>query len=205
MLVSGLVRRFDTARGFGFVDAEDGQGDVLLHVNVLRRFGVGFVARGWWIRARAELTARGRRAVEVLEVRAPGPETPPPGAGPLEPARVKWFDRDRGFGFVNVYGQREDVFLHMTTLREHGFEAVAEGIAVAVRVAPGPLGPTVCEVRSWDHVNRPRGRRRAPHRPVALAAGRRRPAVRDDLDLLAAAAALRILMSGAQHGPRGWP
>jgi CspA family cold shock protein len=205
MLVSGLVKRFDTARGFGFVEAEDGKGDVLLHVKELRAFGVSFVARGWWVRVRVEPTARGRKAVEVLDVRPPGPEKPLPGAGPLEPARVRWFDRDLGFGFVNVYGQPEDVFLHRSTLRDHGFDAVAEGNAIAVRVTAGPDGPLVCEVRSWDYVNRLRGRRRTSQRPIALPAGRLGPAVRGELNLRAAAAALRMLQAGVRHGPRGWP
>jgi CspA family cold shock protein len=205
MLISGLVKRFDTAKGFGFVDADDGKGDVLLHVKELRAFGASFVARGWWVRARVELTARGRKAVEVLEVRPPGPEKPLPAAGPLEPARVRWFDRGMGFGFVNVYGRPEDVFLHMSVLQEHGFEAVAEGNAIAVRVAAGPHGPMACEVRSWDYVNRLRGRRRSSHRPIALPTGRLGPAVPGHVSPLAAAAALRMLRAGVQHGPRGWP
>ena len=45
-------------------------------------------------------------------------------AGPLEPARVKWFDRVKGFGFVNIYGRPEDVFLHMETLRQYGYGEV---------------------------------------------------------------------------------
>ena len=147
MLASGVfewfvVKWFDPAKGFGFVLADDGKGDIHLHVNVLRAFGVGFVAEGWRILARVETTTRGRRVVEVRDVqRPPGTEEePPPDAGPLEPARVKWFDRHRGYGFVNVYGSREDVFLHMATLREFGFGAVVEGNALAVRVTTGPMG-----------------------------------------------------------------
>jgi CspA family cold shock protein len=80
----------------------------------------------------------------------------PPGtaAGPLEPARVKWFDRIKGFGFVNLYGKPEDVFLHMETLRQYGYGEVVAGDVLAVRVTAGPRGPMVYEVRSWDYVAR---------------------------------------------------
>ena len=82
MLVSGVVKWFDRARGFGFVEADDGKGDILLHVNVLRAFGVSSVAEGWRIWLRVETTARGRRAVEVHDVqRPPGQEEPPPTRG----------------------------------------------------------------------------------------------------------------------------
>jgi hypothetical protein len=100
---------------------------------------------------------------------------------------------------VNRFGLREDVFLHITTLHEYGFRAVAEGAALAVRVRPGADGPTVCEVRGWDYPTRPRGRRRTSHRAIAVAAGRFGPAEADDLDLRALAAALRMLASA-----RGW-
>ncbi|MDZ7905003.1 MAG: cold shock domain-containing protein, partial [Cypionkella sp.] len=32
---------------------------------------------------------------------------------PIEPARVKWFDKIKGFGFGNVWGSSEDVFVHI--------------------------------------------------------------------------------------------
>jgi CspA family cold shock protein len=203
MNASGLVRWFDTTKGYGFVVAEDGKGDVLVHVKVLRAVGVSFVAEGWWIQARVEDTPRGRKAVEVLDVRPPGPERPVPEAGPLEPARVKWFNRNKGFGFVNVFGRPLDVFLHMSTLRAYGFEAPADGIALAVRVAPGRdrEGPTVCEVRSWDYVLRPRGRRRPSHGDMDR--GRLGQPALDAEALRALAAAIEMLRLDVRGGRRG--
>ena len=198
MLARGLVKWFDTTRGYGFLVAEDGNGDILLHKRELRAFGVTSVAEGARILVRVGTTPRGRQAVEVLDIRPPGAEEPPADAGPLEPARVKWFNRGKGFGFVNVYGRPEDVFLHMETLREHGFGEVAEGTALAVRVREGPHGPTVCEVRSWLYVNRPRGRRRSSDRPIATPAGRSRPASPDDLRAMVAA--FEIVGAGTRGG-----
>ena len=44
--VYGRVKWFDPGRGFGFVVAEDGGPDILLHANVLRSYGQGSVADG---------------------------------------------------------------------------------------------------------------------------------------------------------------
>jgi len=164
MIVRGHVKWFDTTKGYGFVVTSDDEGDILLHGNVLRVFGFTSVAEGVEIVLRVQSTDRGRQAVEVVDI-VPG-ETPAEGvaaavqlpegvaAGPLEPARVKWFDRVKGFGFVNIYGKPEDVFLHMETLRQYGYGEVVAGDVLAVRVTAGARGPMVYEVRSWDYVAR---------------------------------------------------
>lgn len=164
MPVRGHVKWFDTTKGYGFVVTEDGAGDILLHSNVLRVFGFTSVAEGVEILLEVQSTDRGRQAIEVVDiVPTSTPEhvpeaqiTPTEGAetGPLEPARVKWFDRVKGFGFVNIYGKPEDVFLHMETLRQYGYGEVVAGDVLAVRVTAGPRGPMVYEVRSWDYVAR---------------------------------------------------
>lgn len=165
MVVRGRVKWFDSTKGYGFVVTDDDEGDILLHGNVLRVFGFTSVAEGAEMVLRVQTTERGRQAVEVVDIvpTAPvaslGPAVPVdsadgPAAGPLEPARVKWFDRVKGFGFVNIYGRAEDVFLHMETLRQYGYGEVAAGDVLAVRVTAGPRGPMVYEVRSWDYVAR---------------------------------------------------
>ena len=162
MNVRGYVKWFDTTKGYGFVVADDGDGDVLLHANVLRVFGFTSVAEGARIELEVQSTERGRQAVEVVDItpvappegNAPEPPVDDAAAGPLQPARVKWFDRVKGFGFVNIYGRSEDVFLHMETLRQYGYGEVLAGDVLAVRVTAGPRGPMVYEVRSWDYVAR---------------------------------------------------
>lgn len=162
MIVRGRVKWFDISKGYGFVVADDHGGDILLHSNVLKIYGFTSVAEGAKIVVDVQQTERGRQAVEVVEI-LPDPEaapaeTPPngPDPTPLEPARVKWFDRGKGFGFVNIYGRPEDVFLHMEVLRQYGFGEVTAGDVLAVRASEGSRGPMVYEVRSWDYVTRQR-------------------------------------------------
>ena len=161
MMVRGRVKWFDIGKGYGFVVADDQEGDILLHGNVLRAFGFTSVAEGAEIVVEVQTTERGRQAVEVVDIVPSAEATPPepaqvPGDAPLEPGRVKWFDRGKGFGFVNIFGRPEDVFLHMEVLRQFGYGEVTAGDVLAVRVVAGPRGPMVFEVRSWDYVARQR-------------------------------------------------
>jgi CspA family cold shock protein len=199
MLIWGRVKLFDAKKGYGFLVAEDGKGDIFLHVKELRTFGVPSVTAGTRVQVRVTTTARGRQAAEVLAIEPPAPE-PPPYAAPLEAAYVKWFDRAKGYGFVRVYGRGEDVYLHMETLRKYGFAQVEQGDTLAVSVIDGPRGPTVYEVRDWDHAIRPRGRRRAPRRPIVFPDIPTGPAAPDDLNVNAAVAG--ILRAGPRDRPR---
>jgi len=161
-LITGLVKWFDPVKGFGFVVADSGGPDILLHVNVLRNFGQNSVADGAAIEITVQQTDRGVQAIDVSSI------TPPEGTGviglndiaemdveavanvPLEPGRVKWFDKGKGFGFANIFGRREDVFLHIEVLRRCGLSDLQPGEALAMRVIDGKRGQMAAEVQAWE-------------------------------------------------------
>lgn len=161
-IVAGVVKWFDTAKGFGFVVSPDADRDILLHANVLRNFGQNSIADGSRIALRVVHTARGIQAKEVLSVAPPDLDTladQPREAlpfddtlvgGDLEPARVKWFDRAKGFGFANVFGLNEDVFIHIEILRRSSLANLQPGEAVAIRVAQGERGRLATQVTVWE-------------------------------------------------------
>jgi CspA family cold shock protein len=160
--VTGLVKWFDPVKGFGFVVADQGGPDILLHVNVLRNFGQNSVADNARIVVAVHNTDRGVQAVDVLGIE------PPAGAegiilsditemdldaavnAPLEPGRVKWFDKGKGFGFANIFGRDEDVFLHVEVLRRCGLSDLQPGEALAMRVIDGKRGQMAAEVQAWE-------------------------------------------------------
>jgi CspA family cold shock protein len=54
---------------------------------------------------------------------------------------VKWFNDDKGFGFIAQDGGGADVFVHHTAISGTGFKSLAEGAAVQFDVTQGPKGP----------------------------------------------------------------
>lgn len=162
LTVQGPIKWFDPVKGFGFLADSAGGSDVLLHSNVLRNFGQSSVAAGALVEVRCVVTARGRQAVEVVSIQPPATAGQAPIADlsmmqeddlarlPLLPARVKWFDAGKGFGFANVFGRRGDVFLHIEVLRYWGFADLVPGEAVALRIVDGPRGAIAAQVLAWD-------------------------------------------------------
>lgn len=162
-VVRGTVKWFDPTKGFGFVVTDEGGADILLHANVLRNFGQSSVADRAGIELVAQTTPRGMQAVEVLSIWAPEPleededssfteDLDLSRADPMEPARVKWFDKSKGFGFANVFGRPEDVFIHVEVLRRSGFSDLQPGEAIGLRAAMGERGRMALLVAAWDSI-----------------------------------------------------
>ncbi len=81
---------------------------------------------------------------------------PPPsfaafgGGGPELTATVKWFNAEKGFGFVELADGTGDVFLHINALQSSGHSAVNPGAKMQVRVGQGQKGRQVDMVLSVD-------------------------------------------------------
>jgi CspA family cold shock protein len=56
---------------------------------------------------------------------------------------VKWYNAEKGFGFVALQSGGPDVFVHATALQRSGLTTLAEGQPVKVRVIQGKKGPEV--------------------------------------------------------------
>jgi CspA family cold shock protein len=95
---------------------------------------------------------------DVSSDQASNPDDPLPPAGPEseEPSempvrgQVKWFNRAKRFGFVELSDGSGDVFLHASVLSRLGIDTVQPGETLELRVAPGERGPVVIEVIGVD-------------------------------------------------------
>lgn len=160
--VSGRVKWFDPGKGFGFVVADEGGPDILLHANVLRNFGQSSVADAAGIEVVVQETQRGMQATQVLRIDPPEAgdhavlqdlaeaDEADLAAAPLEPARVKWFDKAKGFGFANIFGSSDDVFVHIEVLRRSGLADLQPGEAICIRAVQGKRGRMATMVSSWE-------------------------------------------------------
>jgi len=155
--VSGVIKWFDVAKGFGFIVPDNGLPDVLLHVTCLRRDGFQTAYEGARVVCEVLQRPKGMQAFRILsmdESTAIHPAQTParthvtvtPTSG-LERAQVKWFNRLRGFGFLTRGEGTPDIFVHMETLRRFGLTELRPGQTVLVRHGPGPKGLMAAEVR----------------------------------------------------------
>ena len=156
--LSGRIKWFDVAKGYGFIVPDDGGADVLLHVTVLRRDGFQTAPEGARVVCEAQRRAKGLQvfrvtamdestAVHPAQLQAPRTHVQGTPSGGFEIVIVKWFNRVRGFGFVTRGEGTEDIFVHMETLRRFGITDLKPGDSLLIRFGDGPKGLMAAEVR----------------------------------------------------------
>lgn len=63
---------------------------------------------------------------------------------------VKWFNAEKGFGFIDVEGSSEDVFVHFSAIEANGFRKLEEGQKVEFEIVTGPKGQQADHVKIID-------------------------------------------------------
>lgn len=130
--ITGKVKWFNESKGYGFVFVE-GQADVLLHIDVLKKYGLDTVLYGAHIVFDAVEKKNGLQVYRIVSIdnsKSAVNEEAKKSASRLSTplanitrnwvyVNVKWFNRIRGFGFFNC-DEVEDIFVHMENLRKVG-------------------------------------------------------------------------------------
>jgi len=146
--VDATVKWFNASKGFGFVALSDGTQDAFLPMATLRRAGYEDVREGALITCEISAGAKGPLVTNVLNVDTSTAVAPQSGGADRHPPRpstslegaVKWFEPEKGYGFISPDGGGKDVFIHITALRRSGVNALEPGQRVRVDVVDGKKG-----------------------------------------------------------------
>jgi cold shock protein len=164
--VEAIVKWFNAEKGFGFI-AVAGGSDAFMHIRQLEAAGHSTVLEGARVKVRIGQGQKGPEVTEVIEVdtstaqlmSTTGRRSAPrsvsqrqSGVGPTEECvgSVKWYNPDKGFGFVGQDGGGKDVFVHATTLERGRLSGLAEGQRVRMQIGQGQKGPEARSIELLD-------------------------------------------------------
>lgn len=150
--VTATVRFFNAAKGYGFVQPEDGGAEAFLPAAVLAQSGHAAPSSGDVVLCDLKRGPKGPQVAALYEVHARGdrheggaraahgPRAAAPAAAATAEGTVKWFDAARGFGFVALDGGGKDAFVHARALARSGLSDLAGNQRVRLTLRSGPKG-----------------------------------------------------------------
>jgi CspA family cold shock protein len=160
-MASGTVKFFNSSKGFGFIQPNDGGADIFVHISAVERSGLQGLNEGDQVTFEIEEDRRsGKLAAVELRVTAAGagPSARPDqrsqsnyrpqgggaprsgggdrGAGARATegsgsGTVKWFNSTKGFGFIQSHQGGDDVFVHISAVERAGLRELREGEVVS--------------------------------------------------------------------------
>ncbi len=154
------VKWFNATKGFGFVTLEDGS-DAFCHASALASLPSPDLQQGAIIYCEVGPGQRGMQVTRVHSVEAPSdapqmhgggggggprPQRPPPrdaAPGPMGDGHVKFFNEQKGFGFVVPESGGADVYVHASALRRSGLSSLAPEQKVRFSTRQGTKGVEV--------------------------------------------------------------
>jgi cold shock protein len=150
--VSATVKWFNPIKGFGFVQPANGAGDAFIHVSVLEAAGQKDLQDGAELECEIEQGPRGPMVSIIHSVTAgsgEAAETVDENA-PVMDGIVKFFDANKGYGFVVPDGEGQDVFVSGRVVAQSGLRMLEADTRVRVTTKMGDKGPLAQTVELLD-------------------------------------------------------
>jgi CspA family cold shock protein len=159
--VDAEVLWFNAGKGFGFIKAADGS-EAFLHIRALEAAGHSSVSPGARMKVTLQDAPRGKQVSQVLEITDAGSTQPdarpaarsmpqrsfPPNSSEQEgEGLVKWYNAEKGFGFIGLVDGGKDVFVHASALTRSGMSTLSEGQRVIISYAQGQKGLEARSIR----------------------------------------------------------
>mmetsp|Transcript_29284 Transcript_29284/g.75469 ORF Transcript_29284/g.75469 Transcript_29284/m.75469 type:complete len:190 (-) Transcript_29284:748-1317(-) len=153
MAATGIVKWFNSQKGFGFVTPDVGGDDLFVHQSAIKCDGFRTLSEGEKVSYNPVSEDGKLKAMDVSSLGGGavggkgggrgggrGPAQPrkwPEGVDPTEGKQigaVKWFNSDKGFGFVAPASGGDDLFVHQSAIHAPGFRSLMEGEEVEFKV-----------------------------------------------------------------------
>ena len=154
--VAAVVKWYNRTKGFGFVKPNDGAPDAFLHASLVAQAGHDDLADGTSLVCDI---AEGPRGPQVAAIHSVEPPTEPVprsrpsrfgggggGEGELVEGTVKFYNAEKGFGFIVPDDGSKDVFVSARTLTRAGIAALEAEQRVRVATRMGQKGPMAARV-----------------------------------------------------------
>ncbi len=146
--VSATVKWFNPIKGYGFVQPSNGLGDAFVHISVLEAAGQKDLQDGAQLECEIEQGPRGPMVSVIhsvtggaVEAAAPRDENAPETEG-----TVKFFDPNKGYGFVVPDGSGQDIFVSGRVVAQSGLRMLEPDSRVRVTTRMGDKGPLALTV-----------------------------------------------------------
>jgi CspA family cold shock protein len=146
--IAATVKWFNPIKGYGFVQPANGTGEAFIHVSVLEAAGQKDLQDGAELECEIEQGPRGPM-VSVIHSITPGSGEPPEAVDADAPAVegvVKFFDANKGYGFVVPDGEGQDVFVSGRVVAQSGLRMLETDSRVRVTTKMGDKGPLAVSV-----------------------------------------------------------
>jgi len=141
--ITATVKWFNLTKGFGFVQPSDGSADAFLHISVVERAGHRSLPEGATIICDLSAGQKGPQVAEVHSVESmpAAPAYENRGDGTELEGTVKFYNAEKGFGFIVPDNGGKDVFISARVLERAGMHTLGPDQRVRVMARTGQKGP----------------------------------------------------------------